>query len=226
MPAPEHSDLFLSLTPDRVLAAVEAAGLETNPVCYPLNSFENRVYEVELVDRSRIVAKFYRPGRWSEEQILEEHRFLRRPRGRGGPGLPGPPLPRRRDAQRADDGICYASPSAAAVAPPTSSTTPPPSGSACWSGASTRSAPGATRRTGCALTADAFVRDDLAWLDEHRTVAAAALAALDRRRRASVAERLDALARRASRPTASTATSTSATSSCATASSTSSTSTT
>lgn len=76
MSQPEHSDLFLSLTPDRVLAAVEAAGLETRPVCYPLNSFENRVYEVELADRSRIIAKFYRPGRWSREQILEEHRFL------------------------------------------------------------------------------------------------------------------------------------------------------
>ena len=72
MTATAHADLFLTLTPDRVLAAVEAAGLATNPVCYPLNSFENRVYEVELVDRSRIVAKFYRPGRWSEEQILED----------------------------------------------------------------------------------------------------------------------------------------------------------
>jgi len=74
----EHgaTDLFLSLTPDRVLAAVEAAGLATRPVCYPLNSFENRVYEVELADRSRVVVKFYRPGRWSEEQILEEHQFL------------------------------------------------------------------------------------------------------------------------------------------------------
>jgi len=70
------TDLFLSLTPERVLEAVEAGGLSCNPVCYPLNSFENRVYEVELEDRSRIVAKFYRPGRWSEEQILEEHRFL------------------------------------------------------------------------------------------------------------------------------------------------------
>jgi Ser/Thr protein kinase RdoA (MazF antagonist) len=68
--------LFLSLTPEKVLAAVEAGGLRCNPVCYPLNSFENRVYEVELADRSRIVAKFYRPGRWSEEQILEEHQFL------------------------------------------------------------------------------------------------------------------------------------------------------
>jgi Ser/Thr protein kinase RdoA (MazF antagonist) len=70
------SDLFFGLTPERVLEAVEAAGLRTNPVCYPLNSFENRVYEVELVDRSRVIVKFYRPGRWSAEQILEEHTFL------------------------------------------------------------------------------------------------------------------------------------------------------
>lgn len=55
---------------------MEAAGLSTNPVCYPLNSFENRVYEVELEDRTRIIAKFYRPGRWSEAQILDEHRFI------------------------------------------------------------------------------------------------------------------------------------------------------
>ncbi len=70
------TDSFLALGPDRVLEAVEAAGLAVRPVCYPLNSFENRVYEVELGDRSRVVAKFYRPGRWSREQILAEHRFL------------------------------------------------------------------------------------------------------------------------------------------------------
>lgn len=69
-------DSFFSLTPEKVLDAVEAAGLATNPVCYPLNSFENRVYEVELADRTRIVAKFYRPGRWSREQIEEEHAFV------------------------------------------------------------------------------------------------------------------------------------------------------
>jgi Ser/Thr protein kinase RdoA (MazF antagonist) len=67
---------FFDLTPERVLEAVEAAGLAVRPVCYPLNSFENRVYEVELADRTRVVAKFYRPGRWSESQVLEEHRFL------------------------------------------------------------------------------------------------------------------------------------------------------
>lgn len=70
------TDLFLSITPEKVLAAVESGGLRCNPVCYPLNSFENRVYEVELEDRSRVVAKFYRPGRWSREQILEEHEFV------------------------------------------------------------------------------------------------------------------------------------------------------
>ena len=72
----EATDLFHGLTPERVLEAVEVSGLRCRPVCYPLNSFENRVYEVELEDRSRIVAKFYRPGRWSAEQILEEHTFL------------------------------------------------------------------------------------------------------------------------------------------------------
>jgi len=72
----EATDLFLSLTPHKVLEAVEDAGFPTNPLCYALNSFENRVYEVELDDRRRVVAKFYRPGRWSAEQILEEHTFL------------------------------------------------------------------------------------------------------------------------------------------------------
>jgi len=75
-PGEPATDLFLSLTPERVLAAVEAGGLRCNPVCYALNSFENRVYEVELEDRTRVVAKFYRPGRWTAEQIFEEHQFL------------------------------------------------------------------------------------------------------------------------------------------------------
>lgn len=74
LPAPPQD--FYRLDPERVLAAVELAGLACRPLCYPLNSFENRVYEVELEDRSRIVAKFYRPGRWSAEQIAEEHELL------------------------------------------------------------------------------------------------------------------------------------------------------
>jgi len=70
------TDLFLSLTPDKVLEAVEAGGFRCNPVCYTLNSFENRVYEIELEDDTRLVAKFYRPNRWTREQILEEHQYL------------------------------------------------------------------------------------------------------------------------------------------------------
>jgi Ser/Thr protein kinase RdoA (MazF antagonist) len=70
------TDLFLSLGPEQVLDAVEAAGLDCAPVCHPLNSFENRVYDTVLRDGSRVIAKFYRPGRWTEAQILEEHAFL------------------------------------------------------------------------------------------------------------------------------------------------------
>ena len=67
---------FFSLTPDTVLSAVERSGHATTGLCYALNSLENRVYEVELDDRSRIVGKFYRPGRWSRDTILDEHRLL------------------------------------------------------------------------------------------------------------------------------------------------------
>ncbi len=72
----DELDHFFSLTPDRVLAAVEEGGSETTGLCYALNSLENRVYEVELDDRSRVVVKFYRPGRWSRATILDEHRAL------------------------------------------------------------------------------------------------------------------------------------------------------
>ena len=72
----KETDLFLSLTPEAVLQAVEAGGVDCKPVCFPLNSFENRVYLMETQDDTRIVSKFYRPLRWSREQILEEHQFL------------------------------------------------------------------------------------------------------------------------------------------------------
>ncbi len=67
---------FFELTPERVLAAVEAGGHLCTGLCYPLNSMENRVYELELEDRSRVIAKFYRPGRWSADAIFDEHQFL------------------------------------------------------------------------------------------------------------------------------------------------------
>jgi len=67
---------FLSLTPDRVLDAVEVGGLRSTGRCLPLRAFENRVYEIELDDNRRIVVKFYRPGRWSRATILDEHALL------------------------------------------------------------------------------------------------------------------------------------------------------
>lgn len=67
---------FSALTPDRVLDAVEVGGLRSTGRCLPLRAFENRVYEIELEDERRLVVKFYRPGRWSRETILDEHALL------------------------------------------------------------------------------------------------------------------------------------------------------
>ncbi len=67
---------FFSLTPDRVLDAVEVGGLRSTGRVLPLRAFENRVYEIELEDERRLIVKFYRPGRWSRETILDEHAFL------------------------------------------------------------------------------------------------------------------------------------------------------
>jgi len=60
-----------------VLEAVEVDGRRATGYALALNSLENRVYEVELEDETRLVVKFYRPGRWSRAAILEEHAFLR-----------------------------------------------------------------------------------------------------------------------------------------------------
>jgi Ser/Thr protein kinase RdoA (MazF antagonist) len=66
---------FESLTPDLVLDALESVGLRGDGRLTALSSYENRVYQVQLEDGSAVVAKFYRPQRWSEAQILEEHAF-------------------------------------------------------------------------------------------------------------------------------------------------------
>jgi Ser/Thr protein kinase RdoA (MazF antagonist) len=64
-----------ALTPEVVLDAVDAVGLAVDGRLSALNSYENRVYQVGLTDRSFVIAKFYRPGRWSAAQIDEEHAF-------------------------------------------------------------------------------------------------------------------------------------------------------
>ena len=70
---------FDALTPDVVLDALAAVGLHGDGRLMALSSYENRVYQAHLEapydDHAAVVAKFYRPGRWSEAQILEEHAF-------------------------------------------------------------------------------------------------------------------------------------------------------
>lgn len=67
---------FNRLTPEEILDAVEADGRRCTGRFLILNSYENRVYQLELDDKTMVVGKFYRPGRWSRETILAEHRFL------------------------------------------------------------------------------------------------------------------------------------------------------
>lgn len=66
---------FEQLTPDVVLDALEGLGLACDGRLQALSSYENRVYLIHLEDGSAVVAKFYRPARWSEAQILEEHDY-------------------------------------------------------------------------------------------------------------------------------------------------------
>src|SRR5512137_2182184 len=72
--SPDHS--FSSLTPDAMLNALESIGLRCDGRLLALNSYENRVYQVGIEDDKPLVAKFYRPARWSDEAILEEHAFV------------------------------------------------------------------------------------------------------------------------------------------------------
>ena len=66
-----------SLTPDRVVDCIESIGLISDLRLLALNSYENRVYQVGIEGSAPLIAKFYREGRWSDEQILEEHAFSR-----------------------------------------------------------------------------------------------------------------------------------------------------
>jgi Ser/Thr protein kinase RdoA (MazF antagonist) len=69
---------FYQLNPNSVLQAVENCGYRPTGRYWQLNSYENRVFDLEIEgDEKRIVAKFYRPGRWTKQQIQEEHEFLK-----------------------------------------------------------------------------------------------------------------------------------------------------
>lgn len=113
----EETRHFFELTPDRILDAVEELGVRCTGRCMALNSMENRVFEVEVeldhtprspVDAFR-VAKFYRPGRWSREQIQEEHDFLLDLRADDIPAVAPLPFPDGSTlSQVENEGIWYA----------------------------------------------------------------------------------------------------------------------
>jgi Ser/Thr protein kinase RdoA (MazF antagonist) len=80
MPAPDvardaNATPYADLDPTVVLDALDAVGLRGDGRLIQLNSYENRVFQVFLEDGRVVVAKFYRPGRWTDAQVLEEHAF-------------------------------------------------------------------------------------------------------------------------------------------------------
>lgn len=83
---------FAGLTPERVLDALDSvlipAGSRTDGSLLALNSYENRVYQAGIEDGAPIVAKFYRPQRWSNDAILEEHTFVAELAAREIPAVP------------------------------------------------------------------------------------------------------------------------------------------
>jgi Ser/Thr protein kinase RdoA (MazF antagonist) len=73
--ATESQHPYERLTPDLVIDAVESLGSMSDGRILALNSYENRVYQVGIEDGAPLIAKFYRPGRWSDAAIHEEHAF-------------------------------------------------------------------------------------------------------------------------------------------------------
>lgn len=68
-------DSFYQLGPEQVLQAIESIGFACDGSQLALNSYENRVYQIGIEGERPVVAKFYRPNRWKDEAILEEHQY-------------------------------------------------------------------------------------------------------------------------------------------------------
>ncbi len=79
---------YAGLGPDRILDAIESLGLVTDGRLLALNSYENRVYQVGIEEGTPLIAKFYRPARWSDAAILEEHDFTQELAEREIPAIP------------------------------------------------------------------------------------------------------------------------------------------
>jgi Ser/Thr protein kinase RdoA (MazF antagonist) len=75
MTEPDPVLAYAGLRPDDILSSLDGLGFRCDGRFLALNSYENRVYRVGIEDRDPVVAKYYRPGRWSDAAILEEHRF-------------------------------------------------------------------------------------------------------------------------------------------------------
>lgn len=71
----ENQTPYTQLDPNAILDAVESTGLLCTASLIALNSYENRVYQIGIENDEPLIAKFYRPNRWSSEAILEEHQF-------------------------------------------------------------------------------------------------------------------------------------------------------
>jgi Ser/Thr protein kinase RdoA (MazF antagonist) len=102
----EGKDQFQALTPDSVLNMVEdVLDVRCNNLFRPMNSYINRVFEVESLDKVRFIAKFYRPGRWSKRAILDEHKFLLELAEQELPVIA--PLPLKNKSTLAENGELY-----------------------------------------------------------------------------------------------------------------------
>ncbi|ERH40692.1 hypothetical protein P381_00105, partial [Salmonella enterica subsp. enterica serovar Enteritidis str. 10-34587] len=71
----DNAFTFQTLHPETIMDALFEQGIRVDSGLTPLNSYENRVYQFQDEDRRRFVVKFYRPERWSVDQIREEHQF-------------------------------------------------------------------------------------------------------------------------------------------------------
>ena len=102
-PDPPSETPYADLSPNVVLDALDAVGLRGDGRLIQLNSYENRVFQVFLEDGRVVVAKFYRPGRWSDPQILEEHSFADELAANEIPVAAAWPLTIDRRSEHADD---------------------------------------------------------------------------------------------------------------------------
>lgn len=168
----QQTDLFLALTPEAVLQAVEAGGVRCKTVCCPLNSFENRVYLMETEDDRRIVSKFYRPRRWSREQILEEHQFLADLNAEDVPVCPTLPFPDG-ETLKEKNGILYCLFEARGGRAPDELTHADIERLGMLLGRLHNVAVQREAEHRVRLTPETYIWDDVAYLEEHDTIPAA-----------------------------------------------------